>query len=1134
MIDLAIRRPVTVFISAVAAVVFGAVAFGELATDLLPDVTYPSLTVRTTYEGAAPVEVESLVTRPIENAVGVVENLVKVTSSSRPEISEVTLEFAWGTAMDFAALGVRERLDLLRLPLETEPPVLLRYDPSLDPILRIGVYAEAGSNGVSADRDMASGSLVRLRRVAEERIQRPLERIEGVAAAVVEGGLEEELQVLVDERRLANLGLGVEALVARLGGENVNLTGGRLRDGQTEYLVRTVGELLRPEQLRDLVIDAERGAIVRLSEVATVRRGFEEREIITRIDGRESVEIAIYKAGGTNTVKVSDAVRAGLETVRAQLAKVDPGLTVTVITDQARYIRRSVAEVLETALLGGLLAVVVLFLFLRSWKTTLIIALAIPISVVATFFLMYVSGISLNIMSLGGLTLGIGLLVDNAIVVLESIQRRRDAGDGDVEAAREGAGRVATAIVASTLTSICVFLPIVFVEGVAAQFFADQALTVTYSLLISLVVALTVIPMAASRTFRRGSSERGHGPEHSERKRDHAPVQCPAVDQDPEVLVGGKPSPNSIPQGWSSGANEHQAHGPVGWSSRVRESTNHAIFRVAVVIAKALRALAWLVTRPIVWLFAWPSRAFGAAFERLARSYDRLLAGALHRPLLTVAVALVLFAGSLSLLPKLGRELVPELIQGEFFLDVELPPGTHLDVTQRRLARIEEAARGLDGAGTVYALIGGSSQQGGIAGESRENLGQVTVTVAPPFSRQREERMMGELRAALGDGGEDPVSVAPEALHASDMEVRFGRPSYFSFKTPIEVEIRGFNLKLLRRLAERVAAGMRRTRGLTDVESSTEGGTPELQVRFDRERLATLGLSVRDVASVVQTKVLGTVATEIQREDRTIDIRVRSDERYRGSAADLENLIVYQEGKTALPLSAVAEVIEDEGPAEIRRADGERVALLTANLAGRDLASASAAIADLIEDIGLPSGFDRRMGGQQQEMETSFDSMRLALALAIFLVYLVMASQFESLLHPFVILFSVPLSLIGVLGILWLAEVRISIVVLIGIVLLAGIVVNNAIILVDTANRLRREGMEKLEALQRAGRVRLRPILMTTATTVLGLTPMAIGLGEGSELRAPMALAVIGGLLSSTALTLVVIPVMYRLLDRGR
>ncbi len=1094
LVDASIRRPVTVFIGSVAAVVFGVVAFGELATDLLPDITYPSLTVRTTFEGAAPLEVESLVTRPIENAVGVVQNLVRVSSSSRPEISEVTLEFAWGTAMDFAALDVRERLDLLRLPLQTEPPVLLRYDPSLDPILRIGVTAgggRQGQGGAGGDQQVQNGGddLIRLRRVAEERIQRPLERIEGVAAALVEGGLEEEFQVLFDERQLANLGIGVGSLISRLGAENVNLTGGRLRDGQSEYLVRAVGELKRPEELRELVIEADRGAIVRLGEVAEVRRGFREREIITRIDGRESVEVAIYKAGGTNTVRVSDAVKEGLEVVRAQLAKIDPELEVRVITDQARYIRRSVDEVLQTAMIGGLLAVLVLFLFLRSWKTTLIITAAIPVSVVATFFLMYLSGISLNIMSLGGLTLGIGLLVDNAIVVLESIQRRRDGGADEVEAARVGAGQVATAIVASTLTSVCVFLPIIFVEGVAAQFFSDQALTVTYSLLVSLLVALTLIPMAASRTFGGGSEDDTTVPEN--------------------------------------GVEKPEAVGPL---DRLRRAAGKGVFNLAVWIARALKALGWLLTRPVIWLLAGPARLFGAGLERLAVFYAKVLDGALRHPVVTLAVALGLFVASLSLYPHLGQELVPELIQGEFFMDAELPPGTHLDVTQRRLSRIESLARSLGGVGTVYALVGGSSQQGGVAGENRENLGQVTVTLAPPFSREREEELMAVLRTGI----EAEESATIERATAERLDVRFGRPSYFSFKTPIEVEIRGYNLKLLRRLSDQLAGGMRRLEGVTDVESSAEGGTPELQVRFDRERLAALGLSVRDVASVVQSKVLGTVATEIQREDRTIDIRVRADEQYRSSGRDLANLVVYQQGKTGLPLSAVATVTEDEGPAEIRRADGERVAVLTANLEDRDLASASAAIAGLIEEMRLPDGFESRMEGQQQEMETSFDSMRLALFLAIFLVYIVMASQFESLLHPLVILFSVPLSLIGVLVTLDLFDVRLSIVVLIGVVMLAGIVVNNAIILIDTTNRLRQEGLAKLDALRRAGQTRLRPILMTTATTVLGLLPMAIGLGEGSELRAPMALAVIGGLLSSTALTLVVIPVMYRLLARGR
>lgn len=1067
LVDFSTRRPVSVFIFALAAVVFGVVAFQQLATDLLPDITYPSITVRTTYDGAAPLEVESLVTRPVENAVGVVNNVVRVSSSSRTDTSEVILEFAWGTDMDLAALDVRERLDVLQLPADSERPVLLRFDPSLDPILRLGL---------SGGED----DLVRLRLLAEEQVQRALERIEGVAAAVVSGGLEEEIQVQLDEQRLDNLGITADQVLARLGQENVNLTGGRLQEGQTEYLVRTVNEFLRPEDLLAIVVDSSQGASVRLEDVAQVVRGHKDREVITRIEGRESVEVAVYKEGGTNTVTVSDRVQESLAELQEQLQKATPGLQLTVITDQGRYIRQSVSEVLNTALFGGLLAVLVLYLFLRSLKTTLIIGVAIPISVVATFFLMYVSGVSLNIMSLGGLTLGIGLLVDNSIVVLEAIQRRRDRGLDDVAAARQGGGEVAKAVVASTITTICVFVPIVFVEGVAGQLFGDQALTVTYSLVVSLLVALTVLPMLASRRWR------------------------PKVD-DPEEEAPEETVKTAETERRSSR------------SGRISE----AGFSTTVRLLRGPAALARLVAKLWAAVTAVPLALFARLYQGLENFYGTVLNKVLARPLVTLLAGLALLAGSLTLAPGLGRELVPELVQGEFFADLQLPPGTHLELTQRRMASLEDAAREIPGVTSVYAVAGTSNEQGGVAGELRENIGQLTLTVAPPVSREKEETIMAELRAVLD--------------RQPELEYRFGRPSYFSFRTPVEVEIRGFNLALLERLADGLMARMETIPGLTDIESSTEGGNPELQIRFDRDRLATLGVSLADAATAVRAKLQGSVATDIQREDRAVDIRLRAGEEYRDSVQDLLSLTVFQQGKTALPLSAVASVDEVEGPAEIRRVEGERAALITANLVGRDLGAASEDIAEALEAMDMPPGFSWRIGGQRQEMETSFDSLRLAILLAIFMVYLVMASQFESLVHPFVILFSVPFSLVGVLFTLWLFDVTVSIVVLIGGILLAGIVVNNAIILIDYTNQLRREeGLAKLDALRRAGQVRLRPILMTTATTVLGLLPMALGLGEGSELRSPMALTVIGGLLASTALTLLLIPALYSLVDRGR
>ncbi len=1074
------RRPVTVFIFALAAVVFGAVAFRDLAVDLLPDITYPSLTVETEYLGAAPTEIEALITRPIENAVGVVNNVVRVTSSSRSDTSEVTLEFAWGTDMDFASLDVRERLDMVRLPVDAEKPVLLRFDPSLDPVLRIGL---------TGDDD-----LVRLRLVAEEEVKRALERVEGVAAAIVSGGLEEEIQVEIDEKKVTALGLTIEQVVNRLAQENVNLTGGRLQHGQTEYLVRTVNEFLRPEDMRDVVVQRTGAAIIRLSDIARVFKGAKEREIITRIDGLESVELAIYKEGGGNTVTVVDSVQSVISDLEERLSKIDPNLRLTTITDQARYIRESVRAVIETAVMGGGLAVIVLFLFLRSLRNTLIIGISIPVSVMATFFLMYVFDVSLNIMSLGGLTLGIGLLLDNSIVVLEAIQRKRETGLALAEAAREGASEVARAVTASTITTVCVFVPIVFVEGIAGQLFGDQALTVTFSLIVSLGVALTVIPMLASREFSTAKDELESAPEA----------------QGAIILA------------------------PVRWLQKGLFLVALGVARVVKGVAGLLATLGGLVTSPVLVLF-------DKALVSIQAIYTRALRGVLSRPVLTILATIGVLALTVPLVGGLGRELVPELIQGEFFLDGELTPGTRLEVTDRRLESIERYASQLPGVRTVYTVVGGSNEQGGSAGETRENIGQVTVLLEPPPDPEREIEAIEQIRDYVDQenarvaGPQTPagLSQAPALGERSRaLEYRFGRPSYFSFRTPVEVEIRGNNLELLARIGDQLAAQMRQIPGLVDVKASTEGGNPELQIIFDRNRMADLGYTIGDIGGSIRARIQGEVPTDIVREDRNIDIRLRADERYRDSIKDLRNLNIARTGSVPIPLSAVADVVETEGPAEIRRTDGSRVTRITANLVGRDLGTVATEIEGLLANLNLPLGYESTIGGQRQEMETSFDSLRTAILLAVFMVYLVMASQFESLLHPFVILFSVPFSVIGAILALVGTATTVSIVVLIGGILLAGIVVNNAIILVDTTNRLRTGGASKIDALMEAGRLRLRPILMTTATTVLGLAPMAAGLGEGSELRAPLAITVIGGLLTSTMLTLLIIPAVYSLIDR--
>jgi HAE1 family hydrophobic/amphiphilic exporter-1 len=697
---------------------------------------------------------------------------------------------------------------------------------------------------------------------------------------------------------------------------------------------------------------------------------------------------------------------------------------------------------------------------------------------------MYVADISLNIMSLGGLTLGVGLLVDNAIVVLEAVQRKRDDGLDEVEAARVGTSEVGRAITASTLTTICVFVPIVFVEGVAAQLFRDQALTVAFSLVVSLIVALTLIPMLASREFR------------------------------PESTLG-------------TAGDESQTAAPIRW-------LGNAVFFVTTRFLSVLLGAARAIGKLMAAVFSPFLNLFDRLLEAVGERYSKTIGAVLSRPLAVVAVTVVLFLGSLGFLRVLGSELIPELIQGEFFADIELPPGARLEVTDRRLVELTKAAANIDSARTVYTIAGTSNEQGGTAGELREYLGQINVTLEPPVSRELEDNAMKTIRDAIDADNRVFSGTANPATSGERPPIiaRFGRPSYFSFKTAIEVEIRGFNIELLKRLANEAVGRFRAIEGLADISSSTEGGHPELQVHLNRDRLAAYGLGVSDVASVLRSMVQGEIATDITRSDRTIDIRIRAAEQFRGSATALENLTITHAGTTAIPLSAVAEVVELEGPAEIRRADGSRIARITANLAGRDLGSVTRDVRSSLENMSWPSGYDWRLGGQEEEMATSFGSMRLAFGLAIFMVYLVMASQFESLLHPFVIMFSVPFAIIGVLATMWLFGVTISVVSLIGFILLAGIVVNDAIVLVDYANQLRKQGMSKLEALAGAGRVRLRPILMTTATTVFGLLPMALGLGEGAELRTPMALTVIGGMITSTLLTLLVVPAVYAILDR--
>ncbi|MCB9512773.1 MAG: efflux RND transporter permease subunit [Candidatus Krumholzibacteriia bacterium] len=1068
------RRPVTVFMITVAALLFGFVSLTRLPLNLLPDISYPTLTLQTEYADAAPAEVEKLITEPLEEAVSVIQGLRSLRSVSRPGVSEITLEFGWKTAMDFASLDVREKVDMVRLPEDASSPVLLRYDPNLDPILRLGLYGEH--------------DLVTLRHLADRLLKKDLESLEGVASVRVQGGLEEEIQVEVDEDRLAALGLPISAVSTFLGDQNLNTAGGRLRDRDAEFLVRTLNEFEDEGDVARTIVYEDGDRRVTLDDVATVTRGYKEREVVSHVRGQEAVELSLFKEGSANTVQVAQTVKRRLERLRGELPE---GTDLVVLADQSTFIEQSLREVRSNAVIGGLLAVLVLYLFLKNRRSTFVIATVIPVSVLGTFFVMQQLGISLNIMSLGGLALGVGMLVDNAIVVLEAISRRRGEGASLWDATREGATEVSRAVTASTLTTVAVFLPIIFVEGIAGQIFRDQALTVAASLLVSLVAALTLIPVLSSLGGRPAGI---------------------ALPEEPEAV----PTPRPVrPRGRVRRVLTWPAR-PVGWLLRW---VGRALF--ALLPGLLLRVGRWVgagLSRLLGWIF-WPlQRIFDAGWERLDRAYPRLLETALAHRAATLAVAVLLAAAALLCLPFLGLELVPPFAQGQFAFDLEFPAGTPLARAEDKLGEIEDALKDDPRIDVLYASAGDNPSLGGARSERRENVAQLGITVTDAGDRAGE--------AALIDRCRQILSGYPEIRYS------FRRPSYFSFQTPIEVQVYSYDLDGLAAYSDRLAVAMAQIPGLRDVKSSLEQGNPEVQVHFERDRLASLGLDMDTVSRTLRGKIRGDVATRLKEEDRQVDVRVRRAAAQEMNVAEIGGLVVGQVEGRPIPLATVADVNVGTGPAQIVHVGQQRAAVIGANLAGRDLGSATRAIEKLLGDMPPPPSMAATLGGQNRELSTSFRSLMLAVTLAIFMVYLVMASQFESFLHPFVILMTVPLGLVGVVFALLATHTAVSIVVLIGAVMLTGIVVNNAIVLVDFVNQRRREGVPKRRALVEAGAARLRPILMTTLTTVLGLAPMALGLGEGAEIRAPMAVAVIGGLSLATLLTLVVIPVTYDLLDR--
>lgn len=1011
----AVHRPVFTVMVILIVIILGAVSLLRLPIDLMPDVTYPTLTIRTDYENANPEEIEELITRPIEEAMSAVPGVESVFSTSSEGSSNVRVSFSWGTDLDTASNDLRDRLDrvISQLPDDAERPVLYKFDIANFPILIFG----------------ASGSMnpQELRTVIDDQIKYRVERIPGVASLDVWGGYEREIQVNLDASKLRAMGLPLDQVLSRIREGNVTLPAGSLDRGDFEVTVRTLGEYAGLEQLAGTVIAIREGVPIRLSDIARVDDTWKKITRVIRVNGRPGVRVGVRKQSGTNTVEVARQVMREVEKINRDI----PQVSLTPIIDTSDYIHNSITNVGSMALYGGLLAVLVLFLFLRNMVSTLIIAASIPISIIATFALMYFGGLTLNIMTLGGLALGIGMLVDNAIVVLENIYRHREAGEDAENATLKGAGEVTSAIVASTMTTLAVFLPLVFIRGMSGVMFKQLASVVGFSLLCALAVALTLVPLMSSRLLHVG------------------------------------------PPGTS-------------WLAGIYEFST-------------------------------------AFFTRLENGYKRLLHHALAHAGTVIAGTAAVLALSLALIPLVGVEFMPSTDEGEVRVSAEMEVGTRVDVLAEKFDLIEEIVRN-----EVPEMKNYVVSLGGSGGRSRgSHAGEMQIALKSISERARSsEEIADDLRMRLGAvPGVTVRTRAGQGLFLMRMFSGGGTEK-------VQLEIRGYDLDTADILSQRVKEVVEEVEGVTDAQVSRESGSPEELIFVDRLKAADMHLTVSRIADTLQTVLSGTRAGSYRERGDEYDIRVKVDDAEKLSLRDILDLTVTGSEGTAVVLRNVVDIQPRTAPVRIERKDQERIVTVSANISGRDMGSILADVREGLRKVAVPDDFSIVFGGDYEEQEKAFRELLLSLVLAVLLVYMVMASLYESVRYPFVVMFSVPFAAIGVILMLFITGTTFNVQSFIGCIMLGGIVVNNAILLVDHINLLRRrDGMALRDAIEEAGRRRLRPILMTAMTTSLAMVPLAVGMGEGGEVQAPLARTVIGGLISSTLITLIIIPVVYLLFD---
>ncbi|MDD3926169.1 MAG: efflux RND transporter permease subunit [bacterium] len=1002
--DISIKRPLFVGVIVLILALFGLICLTRLPIDLMPNVDIPYVTIVTAYPGVGPTEIESLISKPIEDAISPIGGIKKVFSYSRENSSIVVAEFELGTDINGAVADVRDKVSAVRgtLPQDIDDPSIARVDINAQPIMNVTLFSK--------------GSLAETRKLADDNVKERLQKINGVASVDVVGGLEREIDVRVDQGRLDAYGLGLAQVVAALKGDNLNVPGGRIDQRSREYTIRTVGEFTSVEQISSINLATIDGTPLTLGDVATVEDTFKEVRQKARFNGENCVTMVIKKQSGANTVKVADTVRKAVAEISGQLPY---GNKLDVIVDNSTFIRDSVKDVRDNLLLGILLTVLVIFLFLRSIRSTFIIFMSIPASLIATFAFIYYSGFTLNVLSLMGLALAVGMLVDDSIVVLENIYRHFERDGNAAEAASSGTSEIGGAVVATTFTIMAVFVPIAFMKGMVGQIFKEFGLTVAFSILISLFISFTLVPTLAARLLHRENTDK--------------------------------------------------------------------------------------------------DSAWDRFYNRLERAYKGALSWALSHRWLVVGIAAASLVASLMLLPIIGGEAFPFVDRGEITAYVEMPTGASLELTDKSVNEMERYLRSRKDTEIAYAEVGTSgSRQASIFIKLRKGHKQDSRKIADELRRKFSTipgATVSVQTASMGGGGEASASGT----------------------APVQIKISGPDSGRLTEIANRVEKDLSGIEGLIGIGNTMNTGKPELQIKVDRRLAEDRRISPGQVAATIYTAMTGDVATRFKDGGEEYDVLVRLREEDRQRLEGVKNLLLINKNDETVRVGEIADILPSGGPAEINRENRQRLAKVYAGLdSNYNIGQVNKKIKAKLSDLKLPDGYTISYGGEAEDMKEIFTPMIQAMILAVLLVYLGLVALYESLIYPLVIMFAVPLAGVGAFVLMLLAGKTMNMMSLIGLIMLAGIVTKNAILLVDYTNTLRDQGYGREEALLQAGPIRLRPILMTTLATILGMLPLALGMGEGGGLRSPMAIAVIGGLITSTLLTLLVIPVVYTLLDRRK